>query len=70
MSQRLTIGEVSERSGVSISTLDHWRIDGMGPPAQRIDGRISYDQESFEAWLAVYSANSGKDRQRPGARRR
>ena len=68
--KRLTIAEVSERSGVGISTLDHRRIDGMGPPAQRTDGRISYDEEAFESWLANYRANSDKGRQRPGPRRR
>jgi hypothetical protein len=66
MNRRLTIAEVFERSGIPISTLDHWRIDGMGPPAQRIDGRISYDEQAFEAWLANYRVNSSKGRQRPG----
>lgn len=70
MGKTLTIAEVSKRSGVGISTLDHWRIDGMGPPAQRIDGRISYDEEAFEAWLATYKASSATGRQRPGPRRR
>lgn len=70
MSRRLTIAEASERSGVAISTLDHWRIEGMGPSSQRIDGRISYDEESFEAWLVTYKASSEGGRRRPGPRRR
>lgn len=69
MNRKLTIAEASERSGVAISTLDHWRMDGMGPPAQRIDGRISYDEEAFEAWLTAYRARPA-GRQRPGPRRR
>lgn len=66
----LTIAEVAERSGVRISTLDHWRINGMGPPFQRIDGRISYELEAFEAWLAIYEKNTRAGRLRPGPRRR
>lgn len=68
--RRLTIAEVSELSGVSISTLDHWRIDGMGPPSQRIDGRISYDPDAFETWLLAYKQNASAGRLRPGPRRR
>jgi hypothetical protein len=70
MSRRLTPLEVHERSGVAISTLDHWRISGFGPPAERINGRISYDEEAFEVWLATHKAASQKGRQRPGPRRR
>lgn len=68
--RRLTIAEVAKRSGLAISTLDRWRIDGMGPPANRMDGRISYDEQAFEAWLTVYKANSGTGQQRPSPRRR
>lgn len=70
MARRLTIAEVSERSGVAISTLDHWRINGMGPAAERIDGRISYDEEAFEAWLQTFNARAESGRRRPGPRRR
>jgi DNA-binding transcriptional MerR regulator len=58
MHRKLTIAEISQRSGLGVSTHDHWRIDGLGPPSQRLDGRISYDEEAFEARLAVYRQSS------------
>lgn len=69
-SRGLTTAEVSERCGIAISTLDHWRINGLGPPARRVDGRISYDEVSFERWLETYRAQATKGRLRPGPRRR
>lgn len=70
MQRRLTIAEVSQRSGIGVSTLDHWRIDGMGPPSQRIDGRISYDEDAFQAWFEAYKKSVNLGRMRPGPRRR
>lgn len=37
-----------------------------GAALREMDGRISYDEQAFEAWLAVYKANSGAGRKRPG----
>ncbi len=68
--RRLSPIEVSERAEVSISTLDRWRIDGFGPPSQRTDGRITYDEAAFEVWLEAYSAQAGRTRLKPGPRRR
>lgn len=70
MNRRLTVAEVSERCGVAISTLDHWRIDGIGPPSERVDGRVSYDEAAFEAWFETYKARAENGRRRPGPRRR
>lgn len=55
---------------MAISTLDRWRIDGMGPPAERVDGRISYDEAAFQEWLDAYRTRKSEGRQRPGPRRR
>ena len=43
---------VSERVGVSISTLAKWRLDGRAPALVKVCARVAYDSAMVEAWLA------------------
>lgn len=52
---------VSERLGVSISTLAKWRLDGSGPAFVKVGARVAYDSAMVEAWLASRIRRSTSD---------
>jgi predicted site-specific integrase-resolvase len=55
----LTTGQLSERIGVSFSTLSHWRVAGIGPAFHRLpNGKIKYNVETVAAWLEEHRAQS------------
>ena len=58
---------VSERLGVSISTLAKWRLDGSGPAFVKVGSRVAYDASMIEAWLASRVRRSTSD---PGSEAR
>lgn len=47
----LRIEQVSERTGVAISTLRHWRQANTGPKSARIGRRVVYREADVEAWI-------------------
>lgn len=49
----LRIEQVAERTGVSVSTLRHWRHHGTGPKSARIGRRVVYRPEDVDAWIAA-----------------
>jgi len=36
----------------SISCLNKWRVKGIGPPFVKLDGRILYDEDDVNAFIA------------------
>ncbi len=60
----LTPKAVSERLGVSQSTLAKWRLDGSGPAFIKIGAHVAYDASMIEDWLASRVRRSTSD---PGA---
>ena len=52
---------VSERLGVSISTLAKWRLDGSGPAFVKVGARVAYNSAMVEAWLASRIRRSTSD---------
>lgn len=51
MGKRLTSAQLSARPGYPTEwTMSRWRRDNIGPPYQRIGGRVFYDLDEVEAW--------------------
>lgn len=73
MVKLLTTAQLSARPGYpSEWTMSRWRHDGMGPPFQRIMGRIFYDLDAVEEWERS-KRGGGKappDRKKCGRRRK
>lgn len=46
------VRSTAERMGVKRKTLDNWRCAKKGPPFYRIGGRVVYDDDEVERWLA------------------
>jgi hypothetical protein len=47
----LTVADVSDRLGVSVSYLNKLRGSGGGPPFVKIGTRVVYDPADLAAWL-------------------
>lgn len=43
--------EVAIQLQRSVSTLERWRREQMGPPFLRVRGRVLYRRADLEAWL-------------------
>jgi predicted DNA-binding transcriptional regulator AlpA len=43
--------EVSKRTGLSVKTLKHYRLDGEGPPFSKIGRRVVYQVADVENWM-------------------
>jgi len=39
--------------GLSVKTLQGWRLRRKGPPWRRLCGTVRYDVEALEAWVAA-----------------
>jgi predicted DNA-binding transcriptional regulator AlpA len=42
---------VSQRTGVPIGTLRHYRLNGTGPKSFKLGRRVMYAVEDVEAWI-------------------
>jgi predicted DNA-binding transcriptional regulator AlpA len=42
---------VSERTGVPLSTLRHYRLNGIGPRSFKLGRRVMYAVEDVDAWI-------------------
>ena len=49
--QLLSLGEVSEMTGLAKPTLYGMRSRGDGPPSFRVQGRVKYRKSAVEQWL-------------------
>lgn len=43
--------ELSQYSGLSVRTLQGWRLRGQGPPFRKLRGSVRYDIQEFDAWV-------------------
>ncbi|HMU65563.1 MAG TPA: helix-turn-helix domain-containing protein [Cellvibrionaceae bacterium] len=50
--KHLNQAQLAERWGVSESTLERWRTDGIGPVFLKIQGRVLYRLEDIQAYEA------------------
>lgn len=44
--------EAAEYVGVSVPTLNRWRVQGDGPPYVKIGSRVRYRRADLDAWLS------------------
>lgn len=47
-----TPGEIAAFLRKSEKTLANWRSQGIGPPYQKVNGRVLYDWPDVRTWLA------------------
>lgn len=47
----MTRAEVAEQLQVSVSTLQRWECQRVGPPLVRLGRRVYYRAEAFREWL-------------------
>ena len=43
--------EASERLGLSVRTLQKWRLQGSGPPFLKLGHAVRYDPEDLDAYV-------------------
>lgn len=51
MSVYLTTKELADHLGLSVPTVQRWRIEGNGPPFIKQGNVVRYDREEIEAWI-------------------
>jgi hypothetical protein len=49
------------RTGLSTKTLANWRWAGTGPPYYKLGGRVLYDRDDLDVWLAARRRTSTSD---------
>jgi predicted site-specific integrase-resolvase len=54
MASYLTPIQVSERTGITRTTLAKWRKDGNGPIFVKRRGRIEYPLKELQIWLQAW----------------
>jgi len=52
----------AERIGLSAKTLSNWRSSGGGPAFYKLGGRVVYDDDEVDSWLAQRRRTSTSDR--------
>ncbi|MGH8074970.1 MAG: helix-turn-helix domain-containing protein [Lysobacter sp.] len=52
LDSKLTTKELASELKRSPETLLRWRRQRIGPPYLRVQGRVLYDRNQVEAWLA------------------
>jgi predicted DNA-binding transcriptional regulator AlpA len=50
------------RTGLAVKTLQNWRSAGTGPAFYKLGGRVLYDTDELDAWLAARRRTSTSDR--------
>lgn len=58
MSKKVKEGIAAHQLGVSVYTLQKWRVTGRGPPFYKVGRLILYDQDDLEAFLEANKFNS------------
>lgn len=51
--------ELASYSGLSIRTLQAWRLRNQGPPWRKFGGGVRYDLQAFDAWAAAQPGGGG-----------
>lgn len=57
LTEKLTTRELAAELKRAPETLVRWRRLRIGPPYQRIQGRVLYDRKQVERWLERHSVN-------------
>ncbi len=52
---------VAEILGLSVRTMEAWRVQGYGPPFARCGGLIRYRPSDVQAWIDGQTATSTSD---------
>jgi predicted DNA-binding transcriptional regulator AlpA len=52
MSQIRSVQEAAAALGVSVSTMNHWRVSGFGPRFVKLGRRVGYRDEDLQAFIA------------------
>ncbi|MDR6955216.1 putative DNA-binding transcriptional regulator AlpA [Ancylobacter sp. 3268] len=67
----LKVRDAAARLGLSISTLNKWRVYGTGPTYLKLGSAVFYDPADLDAWLAERRRTStwsaGNDNQQKAA---
>lgn len=50
--------EVAARTGLSVSTLRKWRLNGRGPAFYKVGSAVRYNPAVLDAWLNERRATS------------
>lgn len=50
--------QLADLTGISVSTLAHYRCSGKGPEFIKIGRRIFYDETAIQEWLRGHSFKS------------
>lgn len=58
MTRYLNTKELSEYLGLSVPTLQRWRVDGKGIPFIKRGGVVRYDIQDVDNWLAQHKRNN------------
>lgn len=59
---RLTVKAAAPYLGLSTSTLNKWRVTGLGPAYLKLGPRrVVYDRADLDAWLAASRRRSTSD---------
>lgn len=56
--QRLTTAEAAAYTGVADSTLRTWRHVDKGPRSYALLGKVLYDLQDLDAWIAAEKAKT------------
>lgn len=51
--------ELASHTGLSIRTLQSWRLRNQGPPFKKLCGAVRYDLEQFNAWVERCDGGGG-----------
>ncbi len=54
----MRIGELSQRTGLAPSAIRYYEAEGLLPPAERVNGRRQFDDESLQCLAVVRLAKS------------
>jgi hypothetical protein len=52
--------DLAAYAGLSVRTLQGWRMRGLGPPFKKLCGSVRYDIEGFEAWVSACDGGGGR----------
>ena len=59
--RRLNVTEAAEYSGISVSTMNKYRVFGGGSTYQKIGRRVVYELVELDKWLSTKRRNNTSD---------
>ena len=61
MTTLLDTAKTAEWFGLSVRTVERWRVEGKGPTFLKIGGRVMYDESDLKEFLAQARRTSTTD---------